>query len=211
MKKIITQDHIESAMDWAYQRAVDGIPGMGSAGELAADYASGSGTDYQKATRLIGWQVAKTATTGFLTGLGGIITIPVSLPANIAIVLYVQIRMIAAIACLGGYDLRDDRIKTFVYMCLAGKGASDIAKSVGIKIGQKLTENMIKQISGSVIKEINKKVGFRLLTKFGTTGGINLGKMIPLAGGIIGAAFDGTTTKIIGNVARKNFIGEKSK
>jgi hypothetical protein len=37
-----------------------------------------------------------------------------------------------------------------------------------------------------VITKINQKVGFRLLTKFGSKGVINLGKMVPLTGGIIG-------------------------
>lgn len=35
---------------------------------------------------------------------------------------------------------------------------------------------------------------------------INLGKMVPLAGGIIGGAVDGVTTNTIGNIARETFI-----
>ena len=35
----------------------------------------------------ISWQVAKCGTSGFLTGLGGLITLPVAIPANIASVL----------------------------------------------------------------------------------------------------------------------------
>ena len=53
-------------------------------------------------TALIRWQNAKCATSGFIAGLGGSITLPVSIPANISSVLYIQIRMIAAIAYMGG-------------------------------------------------------------------------------------------------------------
>ena len=69
-----------------------------------------------------------------------------------------------------------------------------------------LAENAIKNISGKTITAINKKVGFRLLTKFGEKGAINLGKAIPLFGGIVGATFDSVTTNTVGNIARDTFI-----
>ncbi|HEA1012053.1 TPA: EcsC family protein, partial [Escherichia coli] len=60
--------------------------------------------------------------------------------------------------------------------------------------------------SRETITAINKRVGFRLLTKFGEKGAINLGKMIPLVGGVIGGTFDGVSTNLVGNIARKTFI-----
>ena len=134
---------------------------------------------------------------------------PVTIPVNLASVIYVQIRMIAAIAHIGGYDLKDDRVKTLVYACMAGNGAKDILKDVGIVIGRKMTTQAIKNISGKTITAINQKVGFRLLTKFGEKGAINLGKMIPLIGGFIGGTFDSVTTNTIGNIARNTFIEKK--
>ena len=61
-------------------------------------------------------------------------------------------------------------------------------------------------MSAQVIKEINKKVGFRLLTKFGEKGVINLGKAIPVIGGLIGGTLDAVSTNTIGNTARDTFI-----
>ena len=156
---------------------------------------------------LIRWQNTKAGTSGFVTGLGGIITMPVTLPANITSVLYVQIRMISAIAHMGGYDLKDDKVKTFVYACLVGSSAKEIVKKAGIEIGKKLATNAIKNISGKVITQINQKVGFRLVTKFGEKGVVNLGKAIPLLGGLIGGAIDTASTNTIGNTARDMFIG----
>jgi hypothetical protein len=86
--------------------------------------------------------------------------------------------MIAAIAHMGGYDLKDDRVKTLVYTCLTGNAAKDIVKNIGITISTKMTNTLIKNISGETIKAINKAVGFRLITKFGQKGAINLGKVI---------------------------------
>jgi len=198
-------------LDWAYEKSLDGIPKMGSAIELAESYMDRDETLTEKSNSLIRWQISKTATAGFLTGLGGLITLPVAIPANIASVIYVQMRMIAAIAHMGGYDIKDDKVKSLVYVCLAGNEAKDILKNVGIQLGTKLTKSMIeKYVTREVLKKINQAVGFRMVTKFGTTGIINLGKAIPLVGGIIGGSFDAITTNTIGNVARDTFITKEN-
>ncbi|MDO8341328.1 MAG: EcsC family protein, partial [Candidatus Woesebacteria bacterium] len=134
---------------------------------------------------------------------------PITIPANIASVLYVQIRMIAAIAHLGGHDIKDDKVKSLVYLCMAGNGAKDLLKDLGIVVGKKIAAQTVRNISGKTISAINQKVGFRLLTKFGEKGAINIGKAIPLVGGLIGGSFDLITTNVIGNVARNTFIGNE--
>lgn len=195
------------ALDWSYDKAVNGgIPTIDTAKELAESYLNKGGTLEKKVKRLIASQNTKNATNGFLTGLGGLIVLPVMVPANITSVIFVQMRMVAAIAHIGGFDLKDDQVKTFVYACLVGNGAVDILKTAGVQITKKLAVTGIKKIPFKVITKINKAVGFRLLTKFGKTGIINLGKMVPLAGGVIGATVDGVTTNTIGKVAFKLFI-----
>jgi uncharacterized protein (DUF697 family) len=192
-------------LDWAYDKAVNGVPGLDSAEELAKDYEKQGGSKLDQANSLIRWQITKAGTSGFVTGLGGIITLPVAIPANIASVMYVQVRMIAAIARIGGHDLKDDRVKALVFVCLTGSAALDI-KDLGINIGSKLTKVAISKISGATITKINQAVGFRLITKAGTTGAINLTKFVPLLGGIIGGTIDSISTNTIGNVARDTFI-----
>ena len=41
--------------------------------------------------------------------------------------------------------------------------------------------------------------------KLGQKGAINLGKMVPLIGGVIGGSFDAVSTKMIGRAARDTF------
>ena len=205
-KKSLTQSTIVKAMDWAYDKAVAGIGGFDSAEDIAADYLKQNGSLRDKANSLIRWQNAKAGTSGVVTGLGGLITLPVTLPANITSVLYVQIRMIAAIAKMGGYDLKDDRVKSLVFCCLVASSASDVLKQTGIAIGNKLALNAIKNISGATLQQINQKVGFKLFTKFGEKGLVNFGKAIPLLGGVVGALFDVFSTNTIGNVARDTFL-----
>lgn len=211
MANILSYEGVMELLDWTYDKAVNGlgVAGMDSAIDLAEDYLKQEGNLTSQVNSLIRWQNTKSVTSGFLSGLGGIITLPVAIPANIASVMYVQIRMIAAIAHMGGYDLKDDKVKTLVYTCLAGNGAKDILKSTGVIIGTKMSTQLIKSISRETITAINKAVGFRLLTKFGEKGAVNLGKAIPLVGGVIGGAFDGVSTNIVGNVARNAFIIEE--
>ena len=197
---------IIKALDYSYNKAIDGLPGLDTSEELAQNYLIGDGALEDKAKRLVKWQMAKAGTSGFITGIGGLITMPVAIPANITSVMYVQVRMIASIAVMGGYDIRSDQVKSLVYICLCGSAVTDIVKDVGINVGTKLSITAINKISGATLTKINQAVGFRLLTKFGQTGVINLGKSIPFVGGIIGGTVDGVSTKTIGNIAINTFL-----
>lgn len=193
----------------AYDKALQGLPGAESAEELAKEYLRESGTLSEKVDSLIRWQIAKCSTSGFLTGIGGLITLPVAIPANLASVIYVQLRMIAAIAYMGGYDPKDDKVKTLAFVCLCGNKASDIVKdTLAVPLARAMGSMMIKKIPTEVIKRINRAVGMRLVTKFGEKGLINLGKALPFFGGLVGGTIDGVTTNIIGDTAKKCFINK---
>lgn len=164
-------------------------------------------TDIDTAAKnFIKYQIAKCTTSGFVTGLGGLITLPVAIPANVGSVLYVQMRMISCLAYMGGYDTSSDQVQTLVYACLAGISIDQFVKNVGIQFGTKFTTSMVKKIPGTVLTKINQKVGFRFVTKFGSKGLINLGKAVPVVGGVIGGGFDFAETKIIADRAYKMFI-----
>lgn len=202
---------IMKALEWGYRKAVDGgIPGSATAEELAMSYMRRNGTLRDKANSLIRWQNTKAATSGFVNGLPGLPFMPLTIPTSLTAAWYIQLRMVAAVAHLGGYDIRDDQVRTLSYVCLCGNGAKDVLKEIGVAIGTKLTQQAIRSVSGAAIVRINQAVGFRLLTKFGQHGVINLGKAVPIVGGVIGGAFDGIATNIIGNVARETFIPEET-
>ncbi|CAJ0802386.1 hypothetical protein LMG7141_04102 [Ralstonia condita] len=206
MSSLVTQERIIEVLEWAYDKALTGVPGTDSSFEMAHEYLRHEGTLVDKVNSLIRWQNTKAGAAGFVTGLGGLVTLPVAIPANLASVLFVQIRMVAAIAHMGGHDIKSDKVRTLVLSCLAGDAAMEILRDFGIQLSGKLARIAISKISGSVIKKINQAIGFRLVTKAGSTGLINLTKMVPFVGGVVGGAFDATVTNTIGNVARKIFI-----
>lgn len=206
MRKLLSQPAILKALDWAYEKALSGVPGLDSAPEMANKYMMQEGTLRERADSLIRWQNAKAGTSGFITGIGGIMTLPISIPANLASVLYLQVRMIAAIAHMGGHNLRDDKVKTLVYICLVGNVAKDFLQETGILIGTKLTAQAIERISEKSSNAINQRVGLRLMSGMGEKGFINLGKAVPLVGGVIGGTIDIVATNIIGNMAKNAFL-----
>ena len=201
------QEDIMELLDKLYEKSIDGIPKVSPpVCEMANDYLMKNKDTATAAKKFINYQVAKCTTSGFVTGLGGLVTLPVALPANLSSVLYVQMRMIACVAHMGGYDTNSDQVQTLIYACLAGISVENVIKNVGVQFGTKLSMAMIKKIPGSVLTKINQKVGFRFLTKFGTKGVINIGKAVPVVGGIISGGFDFAETKIIGKRAYKMFI-----
>lgn len=207
MSAIISQQEIMQLLDKLYIDVVKGVPRLSPpVDKLAEDYLSKTPDIDTAARKFINYQVAKCTTSGVIAGFGGLITLPVTIPANIGSVLYVQMRMIAGIAYMAGYDTDSDQVQTLIYACLAGISVDQLLKSVGVQFGTKFTMAMIRKIPGTVLTKINQKVGFRLVTKFGTKGLINLGKAVPIVGSVIGGGLDFAETKVIADRAYKMFI-----
>ena len=199
-------------LDIIYKKALDGIPRISpSVDELVDDYVKKNPSPRKAAWALCRVQIAKCGTSGFISGLGGLITLPVAIPANLSSVLYVQMRMIAAVARIGGYDIYSDQVQTMIYMCMAGTSATDFAKDAGIKVGEKALEAAIMRIPVEALTAINQKIGFSLFAKFGEQGVVNLGKTVPLIGGVIGGAFDVGTTSAVAAAAINMFIEKDEK
>lgn len=202
-----SQEDILKVLDTCYEKTTNGISKISpSIDRLAGDYLSKHASKEEAIKDMLKKQVLKCTTTGFITGFGGAITLPVTIPANIGSVLYVQMRMIACTAYMAGYDISSDQVQTLVYACLAGLSVGEIAKQFGIKFGQKVAVGMIEKIPGKVLTKINQKVGFKLLTKFGEKGLINLGKLVPGVGAVINGGVDFAETKAIAKRAYQMFV-----
>ncbi|PXV63840.1 EcsC family protein [Dysgonomonas alginatilytica] len=211
MSKIITTAKsgiVSKVLEWTYARAINGFGGVDSAYQLGNDYLKSKGSIDQQVDQLIKWQVTKAASSGFFAGLGGWAIMPFALPANIASVMYIQVRMISAIAYMGGHDIQSDQVKSVIYVCMLGNGTKEIFKEMGIKAGEKFVRNFIEQSSKKMLLSVNEKVSVNIASKLGSKGLSGLGKAVPLVGGLIGGGFDAASTQIIGKVAKKIFIDD---
>lgn len=205
--KVLSEKQWLEVLDQIYAAILNGVPKVSKpVSEFADEYLEKYKDSKIASQKLVNNQILKCTTSGFLTGLGGAITLPFALPANITSVLYVQMRMIAAVAYLNGYDLNGDETHSFVYACLVGVSLNNVVKQSSIVFGVKVCNTLVKKLPGKVLTKINQKVGFRLFTKFGTKGLVNLGKLVPVVGGVIGGTLDFAETKVIANRAIKWFV-----
>ena len=179
-------------------------PWKGSA-QIAAEHLT-THSDVEKAIqRLIATHVRLASSTGFLAGVGGLITLPVALPADLTALWLTQARLAGAIAHLRGYDIGSDEVRSVVLISLIGSSATEALSQAGVQIGTKSAVSAIKQVPGRVLIQINKTVGYRLITKAGSKGIVNLTKLAPVVGGVIGGGVNFTSTRAVGAWAKKNF------
>ncbi|MDE5994697.1 MAG: EcsC family protein [Oscillospiraceae bacterium] len=199
---------IIKGLDYLYQKSLDGfLPKNKSVEEIAQEYLNKKDGDVSRAAKaMLNTQVAKCTASGFVTGFGGVFTMPVTLPVNAVSVLYYQIWMIQCTAYMGGFDPHDDQVQTFIFACLAGLAVSSVIKKTGVKLCESLARSAIEKIPDKVLTKINQKVGFKLISKFSEKGLIKCGRIIPFAGAGVNAAVDLVETKIIANRAYKMFI-----
>ncbi len=184
--------------------AIDGYGQLPSAKSHAARQLQRHGGSVDGAiSGIIDFHVRAASAQGFVTNLGGVAIMPVSVPANIAGVAIVQMRMVAAIAHLRGYDLDDNRVRTALVMCLLG--GEQLAKH--ILAGRLPTSPMAVATAPVFDPELDRQVAEEVLGGLmARIGGKNLAlvvtRRVPLLGGGIGAVLDGIATHQVGNYAK---------
>ncbi len=202
-----TPQEMLDLLDRLYQQAIDGIPGVSlPVHQLAERYMQRHRPVRTAARVFMRYQIAKCTASGFLSGLGGFLTLPVAIPANIGSVLYVQLRTIAVLACMGGYDPHDDEVRTLVYACLANVSVDQLVKHLGIRAGTKLSLAMVKKIPAAALTKISQKAGSHFLAKLGAKGIIHAGKIVPVVGGLVSGGFDFADTRRMAHRAYALFI-----
>lgn len=146
------------------------------------------------------------AANGFVTGLGGFITLPVALPANIAGFYGVATRMVAGIAHLRGYDVSREEVRSAVLLTLVGADATSVLAKAGLNPAGRIAGLALNKLPGPALMVLNKGIGFRLLSQLGRKGLGRLGRGVPLAGGLIGAGLDWWLMRKIADAARREFV-----
>jgi hypothetical protein len=186
-----------------------GIRGGGplsAAVTTAEEHLLTAGGDREEAIRrLVATHVRLAAASGFVTGLGGVATLPVSIPAAMAGFYIIATRMTAGIAHLRGYDVETEEVRSGILVALLGSAGAAALKHTGIEIGTRSTAAALERLPSRALTEVNHRVGYRLVAKAGEKGVVNLAKLVPLVGGPIGATVDGVSCKAIAGYAMRTF------
>lgn len=181
---------------------IDGKAQFDSARTVADNHRARQTSDEKAIDAVINDHLKLAAAGGFVTGLGGFVTLPVALPANVAGFYIIATRMAAAIAHLRGYDIQQREVRSAILLSLVGADSDDLLKKAGYASTGRLSNLAAQRLPGPVLMAVNKGVGFRLLSQVGRKTFAKLGRGVPLIGGVIGAGLDGYMVKQIADHVR---------
>ena len=195
-------------------KSVDGnnTLNISSAKDLALEYINNKSfkSDLERIEAMIKWETTKNFASGFTTGLGGFITLPVTLPTALVSSWIIQARLCAAIAYICGYDIDDDKVRTAIILVILGDGGKEILKSMGVDISREVSMQLIKNLTPKIIKEINKRVGFKLITNTSQKSILSqASKFIPFVGGVVSGSIDAISCQAVGLASKSFFFKEK--
>lgn len=192
-----------------YDRAVNGLPVLGTPAETAGRFLAGPGTLHERAEQMAGTHTLLCASTGFVCGLPGFLMLPVTLPTNLAGVAVLQLHLCAATAFMGGHDPHDDVVRDRSIACLisntdaAHLDERDEATEVLDRSAVKLAERGIRFLAEGAVglatratKWTAKKVVTSRLPR----------RSLPILGGVLGGASDAYSTGRVAEAARQTFL-----
>jgi hypothetical protein len=189
-----------------YPIALDGLPFLGTPAETAGRFLTQGGSLRERAEDMATVHLALCASTGFVCGLGGFMTLPVTLPANLTGVALLQLHLCASTAFLAGEDPTDAMVRIRCMACLTGAVAEerrDEAQEIVDRSAVKIAERGLRLLAEGALGTAE------MLGRFGA--GRFLSKRlprrsIPLIGGFIGGASDLYATRKVGAAARDTFL-----
>lgn len=184
-------------------RAIDGIPPFKGAARSADAKLVLLGGDVEKTVKaFIDGHVRLAGAQGFVTNVGGLVTLAVSIPANVVGLTLLQCHLVAGIAYLRGYDLDDPRVRNAVLVCLVGaEGVHDLVKKQKLPAGP-----MVLATSPVHDPLLNVMVATQVTTELvasmgGRRAALMVGRRIPLLGGGVGLVTHAMSTHQIGKYA----------
>lgn len=204
-KKII-ESHLEELLHNLYEKSIKGISNFKTTEELAEKYLKDEGKLEDKINKLIKNHEYKSGLDGFINGVGGAITLPLTIPLELGSLLYYQIRMVSTIALMCGHDIHDSNTKTLTFIFLTGDNHTKFMKEIDEEHNKSLLNSQLISYSQELITQINKRVTFQLLKKLELQGFLDFSKGIPIISGLLGGALDVISTMKIGEIAKDHFL-----
>jgi hypothetical protein len=202
-----TAAFIEQALDRAIKGVGRRLPGaVVGAEKRLAEYG-----DVDKAIHgVVESHVRYAGAQGFVTNLGGLVTMAVTVPANISGLAILECHMVAEIAHLRGYDLDDPKVRSAILISLLGE-----ERVLALIKSKKLPGTPLEIASATVhdpglTKAIANEVASELIARAAgkRIAGV-VGRRIPVRGGVVGASADGYATWKVGRYSDREFLPRK--
>jgi len=201
-----TDKMVDAFVDRLLRTGIDGLGKLDSAREVATAALASERNSDDAIDAIVSSHTKLAATGGFVTGLGGFVTLAVALPANVVGFYVLATRMVASIAAVRGHDVTRDDVRTAVLLAVTGEDATDIVrKAGGGAIVGKATSVALGKLPPAALMAVNKGVAFRIFVRLSQKGLGRLGRMVPIAGGVVGGGLDAYFMRRIAKHAREDF------
>ena len=186
--------------------AINGVGKVPGAKATAANALVKHGSVEPAIDSLVSLHVRMATAQGVATNLGGLWTAPLLLPANIAGLAIVQIRLVASIAHLRGYDVDDARVRTAMALCLLGEtGVAGLLERneipttpLAIATAPVFDAALDRLISEKVFGDLSSRLSGRQAI-------VLIARRIPVLGGGVSGAMHGWFTSSVGIYGRSQF------
>lgn len=210
-EEFLDKEKVESIQDALHtlkkilQLGIDGIGPLSSAKELANQYLRDLdySTKGERIDALEKWEIRKNFTTGFITSLGGLITLPITIPASLAINWVIQTRMAAAMAYIWGFDIDDPPVRITIALSLLGKKGKEILNANRYDFEQIMRKKSL--VSKQSILFVNQLIASQLVRIATQKGMTKVSKAVPFVGGLVGGVLDYKSCKETATFARELF------
>jgi EcsC protein family len=141
--------------------------------------------------------------TSFATGFGG----APSLALNIPSVLTLQASLVLGVAAvydeLDSPDLRQDMV-----LILAGNSAVTALRSFGVAAANDMGKRWVQRnVTRETMKQVNKVVSRKILTKAGEKSLTSFVRLVPVAGAAVGYTVDRSYARALGQSAIRYYSG----
>lgn len=197
---------VDALVDRLLRTGIDGLGRLDPAQQVAAQALAAEQDPDRAIDEIVSTHTRLAAAGGFVTGLGGFVTLAVALPANVVGFYVLATRMVAAIAAVRGHDVSKDTVRTAVLLAVTGEDATEIVrKAGGGAVAGRATALALGKLPPAALMAINKGVAFRIFVRVGQKGLGRLGRMVPIAGGLVGGGLDAYFMRRIASHAREEF------
>lgn len=105
---------VQTTLEWIADAGINGLGLLPSAEEVAKDHLKDAASVEDAINSIIAWRTTYAIGTGFITGLGGIAAMPITIPSGLAASYAIAANTAAAIAYLRGYDIHSDKVRVVI-------------------------------------------------------------------------------------------------
>jgi hypothetical protein len=136
---------------------------------------------------------------GAATGTLALITLPVGLPAGVAVSLFLEAELIFSLLELYGLETEGEQGRLRLYALWAGAGFADAAKSVGLRAGAQFIGRVLwESLPGQIIRRLNPALLKAILRRLGLGWLPRALKLWPVLGAPIAYALDRAALRNLG-------------